>query len=405
MKSITMTKLLSVIVSIAFILGQVARLQLGNIGVLLLDVVVGGIVCVWFISKLYLKRKQLKTQLASQASAVKLFAGFIGVGVISLLLFSPHLTLNQFVTALLYPVRLSLYVSLFILVRSFAISNRELVKKLMLGVGGSIVAIGYVQYFFYPHLRNLYYLGWDDHLYRMFSVFLDPNFAGAFFVLLFLFVLDLALSVKKQSDRLFLSGLGIGTLIALYLTYSRTGFIMLLVGGGMYLLTYTSKKVVLGVLALFLILFILLANTKIEGLNPLRTASSTARIESARQSLSIIQQYPLLGVGFNAYRYAQVERGFREETLSVPSHADAGTDNSYLFVLATTGSIGFGIFAVFWYIVMRKTKQLTEENVKFARSLFAALGSVLVGSLFLNILFYPMLVGWLAVHAGLIRRR
>ena len=72
----------------------------------------------------------------------------------------------------------------------------------MLISGSLIVLLGFIQLMFYPALRNLYYLGWDEHLYRMFSTFLDPNFAGAFFVLFTLFVIDMSLRYKKEFKNL-----------------------------------------------------------------------------------------------------------------------------------------------------------------------------------------------------------
>ena len=37
--------------------------------------------------------------------------------------------------------------------------------------------------FVYPDLRNLWYLGWDPHYYRVFATLLDPNYVGILLVL------------------------------------------------------------------------------------------------------------------------------------------------------------------------------------------------------------------------------
>ena len=60
-----------------------------------------------------------------------------------------------------------------------------MVSLLLLFSGLVIVGLGFVQYFFYLGLRNLYYLGWDEHLSFIFQL-LDPNFAGAFPALFFI---------------------------------------------------------------------------------------------------------------------------------------------------------------------------------------------------------------------------
>lgn len=383
-----------------FILGQVARIQIGNVGFTPLDLFLGFTVVSWFGYRL-IKRKET----IIFGPAIKLYLVFILVGTLSLIMYAANLNLNQLGTAFLYTVRLLIYSGLYFPVRSLDQKDRQFVLGMLSIVGGGVVALGYIQYFFYPYLRNLYYLGWDDHLYRMFSVFLDPNFAGAFFVLFLLFLLDRFLNKNAVKSQVLTAILAFGTLLAIYLTYSRTGFIMLLVGLGVYLLSFTSRKIAIGVLIGCLVVFTLLANTKIEGLNPFRTASSEARIESAQHAFQIFQKYPLFGVGFNAYRYAQVQMGFREELPQIQSHADASTDVSVLFVLATTGITGGAVFIAFWLDILKKVKFLATKRYYPARSLLAGLLSLMVGSLFINLLFYPMIIVWVVVQGGLIQRK
>lgn len=394
-----MTKVFILLVGLSYLFGQVARVQLGNIGVNFLDVAVAVTVFLWMISQLV-----RKDRLFEFTKIPTLFAVFIGIGLLSLLVFSSHLTLQQVGIATLYPLRLLFYSMLYFPVKQLTEKNSEFALKTLFFVGAGIVGIGYLQYFFYPYLRNLYYLGWDDHLYRMFSVFFDPNFASAFFIVFLLFCIDIYLR-HKIFHRFLVLGVSLATMMAIFLTYSRTGFIMLIIGLGVYFLLFLSKRKALIALGVSFVLFVALANTKIEGLNPFRTASSAARIESAQHAVQIFQRNPIMGVGFNAYRYAQTQLGFREENPAVPSHADAGTDNSYLFVLATSGIVGGGIFLLLLWQILRSMKERADSNDFPARGLFAGSISMLAGSLFLNILFYPMLILWVVVLSGLIRSK
>lgn len=393
-----MTKLVIALLAISFVLGQVARIQIGNIAFTALDVMVGIAGIVWIIRKILHHR-----WIVAFSLPVNFFVGFLGIGLLSLLLFASHLSLLQFFTAVLYPLRLLFYISLYYQARELKGEDRSFALTGMLIAGSLIVLLGFIQLMFYPALRNLYYLGWDEHLYRMFSTFLDPNFAGAFFVLFTLFAFDMSLRTKRRVQKLTVGGLALASFIAVFLTYSRTGFIMLIVGLAIYLLLYLQKRVAfLALIACFVVL-ILVSNTKIEGLNPFRIASTGARLNSASNSLTIIQKYPFVGVGFNAFRYAQVEMGYRQEYTFLQNHADAGTDNSYLFVLATTGILGGLLFAGFIFCSLRDLYRQARSGYFPSRSLFAGFVSILVGTLFLNILFYPVIVGWLAVQAGLIR--
>lgn len=394
-----MKKIIIIILAVAYVLGQIARVQQGNIAFTLLDLGVGAVSTVYFFWHFLIKRK------ISFTTIEKLFIGFLVSGVIGLLLFIPSLTLPQIGTALLYPVRLLAYVLLFYQVRYLREGDRKFVIWTLSIVGLLLVIFGLGQFLFYPALKNLYYLGWDDHLYRLFSTFLDPNFAGAFFVTFALFAFELILQAKKTSLRIILAIVTFSSILCVFLTYSRTGFIMLIFGFGVFLLSYAGKKVTSIALALCIILFLVVTHSKLEGHNLLRTASSEARVGSAYNALTIIAKYPLFGVGYDAYRYAQVKMGYTVENPRFPSHADAGTDNSYLFVLATTGLVGFIFFVLFWVKAMVQVKKWAKEGLFPARSLFAGLCAVFVGSLFLNILFYPMIVGWLAIQAGLIQSK
>ena len=389
-----------IIAGLSFILGQFARVQLGNVGVTFIDITVGVTALVWVVKSIFVEKQKIKI-----TDIEKLLIGFFVSGIIGLALFSSSLSITEIGVAILYLLRLICYLSLFYIVKSLGVGEKVKVLKVMVGSGLAIVGIGFLQYFFYQSLANLRYLGWDEHLYRLFSSFLDPNFAGAFFAIFLLILLELLISSRDRNKRVLLSLFLVLTFIAELLTYSRTGFIMLLVGVGIFLLSFVGKKITVITLLFCIILFFGAANSKIEGLNPFRVVSSEARLNSAKDALIIIEKHPLFGVGYNAYRYAQVKMGFRQELPPFQSHSDAGTDNSYLFVLATSGVVGGVFFLLFLVKVLNKAWIMSTQKVFLGRTFFASLLAVLVGSLFLNVLFYPMILAWLMVEGALIRSK
>ncbi len=389
-----------IIVGVIFTLGHFARVQLGNVGVTFIDITVVFISLVWAIKSILIEKQKIKI-----ADIDKLVIGFFISGLIGLALFSNNLSITETGVALLYLVRLICYLSLFYIVKNLGVSEKTKVLKVLMASGSVIVGIGFLQYFFYQSLANLRYLGWDEHLYRLFSTFLDPNFAGAFFAVFLLILLELIITSTETKKRLLLSLLLILTFIAELLTYSRTGFIMLLVGVGVFLLSFVGKKVTVITLLFCIILFFAASNSKIEGLNPFRVVSSEARLNSARDAIFIVEKHPIFGVGYNSYRYAQVKMGFRQELPKIQSHSDAGTDNSYLFAIATTGVVGGLFFALCLVRILRKGWIMSTQEAFLGRTFFASLIAVLVGSLFLNILFYPMILGWLLVEGALIRSK
>lgn len=371
-------KLLFTLLVIAFPLGEIARITINEIALTLVDIGVALVILTWFV----LKKKFPKSKLSRSILI------FIGVLILSLILNFGRLSLTEFSISFLYLLRWVFYTALYFVVLDLA-KCKNLIKNWMV-IGGLIIVIGgFIQYFLYPDLRNLYYLGWDEHLYRLFSSFLDPNFAGTFFVLYFLFILD-NLLIKKEN--LVLKCIALATLIAIVLTFSRSTYIMLVIGIITFLIL--KGKHILGlIISTIFILSVFLTSIfvlKSEGTNLLRTASGEARIDSINKAITIIKDYPIFGVGFNSYRYAQRDYGFVDEQKML-IHSAAGTDNSFLFILATSGIVGFAAFIYLWFKIFS-----IKNSLVLASSV-----ALFVNSFFINSLFYPFIMLWMWILIAL----
>ena len=375
-------KRIFILVLFFFPFGEILRIDFGNGFVLRpLDIGVGVLVIFWLLTK-HLRKEKIKKK--NIFISVLLFTVFGGL---SLLINYPTLNVSQFLISLMYLIRWVAYAGTFFIVLDFNENFKKKISIILIVVGSLIVGLGYIQYFFYPSLRNLYYLGWDEHMFRMFSVFLDPNFAGAFFVLFFLFLVNNYF--KKKSIAIAL--LSILTLGAVFLTFSRSALIMLIVSSTLFLILMNRKIWIVFLLAItLLVLAISSRYFNIENINLFRIVSSEARLETARNAISIISKNPIFGVGFNSYRYAQLKYGFRNEA-NVTSHADASPDNSFLFVMATTGIVGLIIYLFLWYKILKIASILAISSVAGA----------FVDSLFINSLFYPFIMLWLWIIIAL----
>lgn len=378
-------------------LGELTRFQLRNdIAVSVNDIGVGLLVLFWAVHH-FAKKKSLN------GSLIRPIALFIVASLLALVVNIGNYEPSQLFSSSLYLVRWVFYACLYFVVREFDPQFKKRVTQLMVFVGSLIVLGGYVQYFFYPNLRNLYYAGWDEHLYRMFSSFLDPNFVGVFFVLYAIFVSELLLSSIKKRDWQWASLYGIIEFLAffaVFLTFSRSAIVMLLLAFILFLTANRiHKKTKILILAGFVsigIVTIILAIKffQSEGTNLLRTTSSIARVKSAQNAITIFRDNPIFGVGFNTYRYAQEKYGFIKkpaQDVAWPNHAGAGTDNSFLFVLATTGIVGF-----FAYLYLLKQIASIQNPI-----LFSSLAGVIVSAFFVNSLFYLFIMEWLWIVAAL----
>ncbi|MEK7450744.1 MAG: O-antigen ligase family protein [Patescibacteria group bacterium] len=388
-----------------FPMGEIARYQFGN-GISITAIDAGAIllILIWLISNII----RGKRKLIFKSSLTNPILLFVAICILSLIVNLSNLKSSELFVSSLYLIRWIMYALIYFVVSGFDKKFKAKIPILMVISGLLILGGGYIQYFFYPSLRNLYYLGWDEHLYRMFSVFLDPNFAGAFFVLLLFLMFGLIVYCMKSRKLictialLLLAGF---TAIGIFLTYSRSAFVMFFAGIFIFLVLTNKKKVMIPVLAICLIVFAISSkNFNIENTNLLRTASGVARLDSANKAVTVIRDHPLFGVGFNAYRYAQIRYGFVGDKELMVSHAAAGTDNSFLFVLATTGLVGFTAYAYLWYRISSNLYALFKQNIGLDKIiplvLFSSYVGISLASFFINALFYPFIIVWIWILLG-----
>lgn len=391
-------KILVLVLLILLPLGELVRFNLGNdFAIKPLDVVTGAMFVVWLI----ICKKRITPY-------IKLVIIFPIIGLLSLVINSTWLKPNEFFISLLYLVRWISYASLPIIVSGFDEKFRKIIHLFFTTEGLFILIAGYIQFFLYPDLHALSYLGWDIHMYRMVSTFLDPNFAGAFLVLYALFIAGSLWSLIKKTrykESIFYIAILIFTIIAVFLTYSRSALLMLIAGFVVFLILIKKKKFILIMLGSIL-LFITIVSPffYIENINLLRGASSMARIANYETALKLIKDRPLLGVGFNSYRYAKNLYRISSGWTKAPSHADAGIENSFLFILATTGIFGLLAYLWLWLNILKRSFYLYRQKSGIMDIIvISSIMGIFVDSLFINSLFYSSIMLWLWVIVGFIK--
>lgn len=319
---------------------------------------------------------------------VKPVAVFSFVAALSLLLNVPRFGWPAIGISSLYLFRFIAYAGLYVIITQEYVSGK-LVLRWLYYFGTGISILGLIQFVLYPQLQNLSYLGWDPHYYRLFSTLFDPNFTGIIIVLTILLGIHL---IKRYKNRWFyvLEAINAG---ALFLTYSRSSWAACAVSICIWILW--TKRWKLGVcIVACVVIFLLLPTPGGKTLRLLRTDSTFSRISNWREAVQLIEKSPVIGYGFNTLRYVH-----NDQSIYLPdtplSRAASGVDNSFLFLLATTGIVG--LVAYLWIIV---------QTIKRDRSLLyvcilAALG---FHSLFINSLFYPWVMIWFWTFVGVTER-
>ncbi len=303
---------------IAFPLGAVIRIKIvESVYIYPLDAAVGFI----FLNILFIAIKSKKNIFKiPNFKALLYFAFFAFIG----LLINPfHLPFMELLISFLYLGRFLIYSSLLSVFVFFPLKFSSKYLFLLSLSGFVFVVLGLLQYLYYPDLRNLYYLGWDEHLYRLFSTVLDPNFAGSILVLDLLLLLGLYQSKNNRAEwfkKLYLAGIFVA-LLSIFLTYSRSTFVMLLSSGIIYLfITRQKNKIIILLLIIITGIIILPKSFKSEGVDLLRTASITSRTQSYVNALNIYKISPFLGTGFDSYRYVQQKIGILDQKNSQSTH-------------------------------------------------------------------------------------
>ena len=115
----------------------------------------------------------------------KSFLSFLFVATGSLLI--AYISGSGTLIAVFYLARLSLYSSLLL------ISLPKKTPSLLNISFFMIPVLGLLQYLFFPDLRFLKTIGYDDHYFRLTFPFLDPNYTGAFLA----FISFYSLKTKK----------------------------------------------------------------------------------------------------------------------------------------------------------------------------------------------------------------
>lgn len=292
---------------------------------------------------------------------------------------------------LLYFVRLSAYFYFAIYVWNFAKRaevKRKLLVNSLLAVSIASAVFGWIQFFSVPSLKPFFVLGWDEHLFRLVGTFLDPTFLGL--IIVFGLIISMIDFVNRRSKiSLFIIMFLLGSLA---FTYSRASYLAFFIGA-VFVGIYKKKIMLAAFIILSLLTVILLLPTSANHiLSFTRTFSAAARVENYRTTFEIFSKSPIFGIGYDnmcvAYRkFIGVQ--------SFSSHACSGSDSSLLFILATTGMVGF---IVFIYSLVKVGFALRDgPHIRLLAASFAAL---LVHSLFSNSLVYSWIIGWMAVLLG-----
>ncbi len=396
------------------VIGELYRLPFGpDNGTLISDVAIAAIVAVWLVEKIRKRQKFPETEFNRPLELFSLIAVF------SLLVSLAFLQPGEVAAGSLYLVRLLEYVMLGIITMDTAKNTKDamVIIKTMVISAMLIAVAGFIQLIIYPDLGNLVEYGWDPHMNRLVSTWLDPNFIAGFISYILAIVVGITLYTKSLAKKSGLIVIVAVLAVALFLTYSRSGYLAAAAALGIIGIL-KSRKLLIGSVIIFIVAlnFLPRAQERVDDLyhsvesfvfntstNPDPTAR--LRIQSWNQTLELIWQRPLLGSGYNTLKYVKYDEGFIQNT---DVHSASGSDSSLLTILATTGVLGlFPFLWLYWNALKLSFQNWRSKKIPlmwqgYGLGVFAGTMGLLVHSLFVNSLLFAQIMIFFWISVGIL---
>lgn len=393
------------IIIISILGGQLLKINFGDgeNGLLLSDMIIPFFLFCWFL-RLIIKRDKIPSTLVGPFLLV-----FLSMAVISLVYGLRVLESQEILISSFYLFRLISYSLLFFAAATIFNRSQKRIynfNKIFLLTFALFALLGIFQVIIFPDLTAwAIKYGWDPHIGRLFSTFLDPNFAGVFLTIGFIFSLAIFLNAKTIEAKIITASVALLTLVGVILTYSRSSYLFLAIAFFVFALIRQKRLLLIGLAAIIILLLIFPRSLeRIESGFDI-DKSAKFRLESWDNSTTIIKDNFWLGVGYNAFRHAQIKYGFVKA--NEENRGATGSDSSILFVFVTTGISGLISYLTFYFASLIKAKKILTYSLSppkraLALVLLATLVGLIFESFFVNSLFYPPIMIIIFLLLGII---
>lgn len=343
--------------------------------------------------------------------------------IIGLLLGFGRLASKEIIVSSLYFFRFIAYSSLYFISKDvFRNTKQQTTALKALTISLCLTCLfGFVQLWLFPDFEalKLHQIGWDPHIGRLTSTWLDPNYYGGYasFGILMLMSTLMFFIKEKKKKAIVISSLILGILLlSVMLTYSRSSYLALFCGLFVLGILRYRKLVIVAAIGSILLFsssqrlqervydaylsFKALFTDSTYDLDP----TAELRILSWKRGFSLFSEYPTFGVGYNTLRFEKERHGFTR----VDHHAASGFDSSLLTILVTTGIAGFLAFLLFFTKVIsffwKQAKYAMEPMSNLCIGFLAVIASLFIHSFFVNTFFFPFFMVFFWICLGLLEQ-
>lgn len=326
-------------------LGQLERISFldQHVNIYLHEVILLLIIIFYILTVILIKKTKLGKKLTTIEKAIVIFLSIL---LLSFINGFSQFTFSQNIVGFLYFGRVCMYFLFFFALTHWNSQNNEqsqkMIRKGIIIFATLTIIFSYLQYFLYPNLRNLSYLGWDSHYYRVFGLFFDTSTAGMIYLLLYLWLDNQNMRCKGVVKT--------SILILILLTYSRITYVTFLLSQLYSFIFHQFSQKKLVIIILFFMGIFLIPRPAGEGGKLSRTYTISARINNYKEGLLLWAKRPFLGYGYNRLRYIRGEKNM--------NHDGASFSSSYLTILVSSGVMGLlGLLFLFYSLFRHASRK------------------------------------------------
>ncbi len=401
--------------------GLLIRIPFGGAGILLTDILLPLFSTLWIVKKIIFQEK-----FPNNSFILPGFI-FVSVAILSWILGAWELDIKAKILSFSYIIRI-----ISVLIFSWAAGEMVLDEHKKLNIKRFlnpffviclvVLLFGFLQFYLFPDIGKFSTEGgWDPHTGRFLGTWMDPNYLGGFLAFMIPLLVAQFYARKKLKSKFWMGLLVLITLYALFLTFSRSAYLAAAMGLFLFFLFYDRKMILIGLLVITMGILSSERSTKRVG-ELLGTAKSiilqdtdevdataSLRIQNWQKSFELFEKYPILGIGYNTYRFRAAEEGVVDESY----FSAGGADSTLLTILVTTGVLGFLSFFYFCTKILfintaRYLERAKTLNPKKRREGLIYLGfaasflAVFIHAFFVNSFLFPLIFMPVMAVAGVL---
>lgn len=403
--------------------GLLIRIPFGGAGILLTDILLPLFAILWTGKKVIFQEKFPKNSFILPGFI------FVGITILSWILGAWGLDIKAKILSFSYIIRI---ISILI----FAWATLEMVGKVinskeqiiniflirLFKITGIILFLGFLQFYLFPDLANISTEGgWDPHFGRFLGTWMDPNYLGGFLAFMIPLLIAQFYGRTTTKAKFWVGLLMLVSLYALFLTFSRSAYLAAAIGLFLFFVFHDRKMILIGILVMTIGILSSERSTKRVGelLGTMKSvvlqdtdevdATASLRIQNWQKSFGLFQKYPILGIGYNTYRFRAAEEGVVDESY----FSAGGADSTLLTILVTTGIVGFVSFLYFCIKILfinlfRYLARIKNLELKVRNEALIYLGftsgflAMFVHAFFVNSFLFPLILMPVMAVAGIL---